>query len=408
MWPTGRIAAVSYSFTVVAAVALVAAVLSFPVRPEIGLPFSVAGIPPTTLGILLWTAVALVGSRTGSHEAGRGAVDAGIAPIIAAMALGGPSAAVWVAVVGTLEPRYLRGEIPWYGVLANQAMQVVAAVGGAVVYGIVDATFQGGSGEVSLLATACAAAVFCMLVFAMASLVVWARTGRAPAEAFAISLSAIRNWMVAETAIGWLGATCYASVWWSPFAVLVANIASAASLAAGQEGWLLRHHQLTGLPNARGLRERVAEVRRGSREGLCVFYIDLDGFKAVNDQFGHDAGDDVLVEVARRLEASRRDRDFVAHLHGDEFVLLAEQVADLAAAASIAARLGDAIEAPIIGGDAAIAVGASVGYELLTDPESLDEALRMADKRMAVAKCARAAAAGRVRRQAGAVTSESG
>jgi diguanylate cyclase (GGDEF)-like protein len=408
MWPTGRIAVVAYSSTAVAAVALVAAVLMWPVRSEIGLPFSVAGIPQPTLGILLWTAVALLSSGTRQREDGRGAVGAGIAPIIAAMALGGPSAAAWVALVGTLEPRDLRGEIPWYGLLANQAMQVIAAVAGGMVYGAVHDTFPNTPGEVSLPATVCAAAVFGALAFGMASLLVWARTGRPPAAAFAISLSAIRNLMVAEAAIGWLGATCYESVWWSPFAVLVATIATAASLAAGQEGWLLRHHQLTGLPNARGLRERIAEPRRGSREGLCVLYIDLDGFKAVNDQFGHDAGDEVLVQVAQRLEASRRERDFVAHLHGDEFVILAERVPDLDAAAFIAARLGDAIEAPIVRGDGVIAVGASIGYELLTDPESLDEALRMADKRMAVAKCARAAAAGRVRRQASAVASEGG
>jgi diguanylate cyclase (GGDEF)-like protein len=325
-------------------------------------------------------------------------VGAGIAPIFAAMALGGPSAAAWVAFVGTLEPRDLRGEIPWYGLLSNQAMQVIAAVAGGVVYGAVHDALPGGPGEVSLLATACAPAAFGVLTFALASLLVWARTGRPPDEAFAISLSAIRNLVVAEAAIGWLGAICYESVWWSPFAVLVANIATAASVVAGQEGWLVRHHQLTGLPNARGLRERVAELRRGAHEGLCVFYIDLDGFKTVNDQFGHDAGDAVLVEVAHRLDASKRDRDFVAHLHGDEFVVLAELVPDAAAATSIAARLRNAIEAPITRGNETVEVGASIGYELLPDPESLDEALRTADRQMSIAKEARAAAAGRVRR----------
>src|SRR5258708_20018384 len=83
------------------------------------------------------------------------------------------------------------------------------------------------------------------------------------------------------------------------------------------------HHALTGLPHRRYLSEwlttALAGARRSARQ-LCVLYFDLDGFKAVNDRFGHEAGDRVLEAAAARLQTTLRASDFVARLGGDEFV----------------------------------------------------------------------------------------
>jgi GGDEF domain-containing protein len=77
--------------------------------------------------------------------------------------------------------------------------------------------------------------------------------------------------------------------------------------------------ELTGLPN-----RRAFERERAARPGAVVTVIDLDGFKRVNDDFGHEAGDEILRHVARRLRASLRRGDFLARLGGDEFVILSD------------------------------------------------------------------------------------
>jgi len=109
---------------------------------------------------------------------------------------------------------------------------------------------------------------------------------------------------------------------------------------------LARVDTLTGLPNRRQFDERLAEAVGRSRrpEGyLALMFLDVDHFKAINDSFGHAAGDEVLREVARRLKATVRTTDIVARLGGDEFVILLEGVAD----ASELGRLGDKVVACI-------------------------------------------------------------
>ena len=126
------------------------------------------------------------------------------------------------------------------------------------------------------------------------------------------------------------------------------------------------HDELTGLPNRRLLVERLADAlaragRSGARVGLL--YLDLDGFKGVNDTYGHGAGDDVLVETARRLACGVRSVDTVARLGGDEFVVLVEDVAarDLHA---LAERLAGGLRAPMRLRNAELVVSASIGGTL--------------------------------------------
>lgn len=134
---------------------------------------------------------------------------------------------------------------------------------------------------------------------------------------------------------------------------------------------LAKHDALTGLANRLLLRERFqdasqAALRTGTR--LAVHFIDLDGFKPVNDGYGHPAGDAVLAEVARRLESSLRAEDTVARLGGDEFVILQADVAHCSEAEMLARRVIRALSAPYpISDDISVQLSASVGIAVAPD-----------------------------------------
>ncbi|MEV1079469.1 diguanylate cyclase CdgB [Streptomyces sp. NPDC050211] len=123
-------------------------------------------------------------------------------------------------------------------------------------------------------------------------------------------------------------------------------------------------------------------------KGLAVLFCDLDGFKSINDRFGHNAGDAVLIEVARRLSRGVRDGDTVARLGGDEFVVLADGLGR-ADAADLAARLRSEIIQPIRVDGRAMRVGASFGIGWAHCGMTADEVLKSADERMYVEKRSR-------------------
>ena len=138
------------------------------------------------------------------------------------------------------------------------------------------------------------------------------------------------------------------------------------------------HDPLTGLPNRTLFLDRLARAlaRLERHPGLVgVFFLDLDGFKAVNDTFGHAAGDDVLVSVARRVEDVLRPSDTVARYGGDEFTILCEEVSVRDDALRIAGRIGLAVADPVWVGGSEIAVSASVGIALTDEPLQRPEAL---------------------------------
>ncbi|WP_030344941.1 diguanylate cyclase CdgB [Streptomyces californicus] len=131
-------------------------------------------------------------------------------------------------------------------------------------------------------------------------------------------------------------------------------------------------------------------------KGLAVLFCDLDGFKSINDRFGHHTGDAVLIEVARRLSTCVRDGDTVARLGGDEFVVLADGLG-AADAADLAVRLRNAIIPPIRVDGRAVRVGASFGIGWAECGMTVEEVLRSADQRMYVEKRSRS----KVHRRAG-------
>ncbi len=150
-----------------------------------------------------------------------------------------------------------------------------------------------------------------------------------------------------------------------------------------------RHDVLTGLPNRALVLERLtAMLSRAERHGgvVAVLFIDLDGFKRVNDTQGHQAGDQLLLDVAQRLRDAARAHDLVGRLGGDEFVVIAD-VATADDLPGLSARLVEALDDPFpITGGAAVRVSASVGVAADDGGRPAEELLRMADGAMYVAK----------------------
>jgi diguanylate cyclase (GGDEF)-like protein len=153
---------------------------------------------------------------------------------------------------------------------------------------------------------------------------------------------------------------------------------------------LAAHDTLTGLPNRLLLVDRLHQaVARAARNlsALAVLFCDLDGFKAVNDDHGHEAGDHVLVEVAQRLRRSVRPADTVARFGGDEFVVLCEELADADAARSLADRMLAALEGPFALDGSEVSLSSSIGIAFAPAPgPAPEDLLRAADRAMYQAK----------------------
>jgi diguanylate cyclase (GGDEF)-like protein len=134
------------------------------------------------------------------------------------------------------------------------------------------------------------------------------------------------------------------------------------------------HDPLTGLANRTLFRDRAQQaLARSERSGggIGLLFLDLDNFKHVNDAHGHAAGDEVLVELAGRLQAAVRPADTVARLGGDEFVVLCEQI-DRQTAVALGERLQEAIRLPVTIGGTVHDLSASIGIALgLTDADVL-------------------------------------
>ncbi|CAG9214401.1 PAS domain S-box-containing protein/diguanylate cyclase (GGDEF)-like protein [Paraburkholderia tropica] len=144
---------------------------------------------------------------------------------------------------------------------------------------------------------------------------------------------------------------------------------------------------LTGLANRRALEEELAAARLGACR-FAVFFVDLDGLKGINDRFGHDAGDALLREAARRLAATVRAGDFVSRLGGDEFVVVSRGVADAQAAGRIAQSICHALARPFVTGGMRVEASASVGVAI-REPAGAGSALgALGDDLLAVADSA--------------------
>jgi diguanylate cyclase (GGDEF)-like protein/PAS domain S-box-containing protein len=153
------------------------------------------------------------------------------------------------------------------------------------------------------------------------------------------------------------------------------------------------HDALTGVVNRRVVRQRLEALAdataNGTRGHTAVLYIDLDHFKPVNDELGHQVGDRVLAEVAERLRSALRPGDTVARVGGDEFVVLCERLGRHQDAERVASRLLDVIHRPIVAGDHIqqdVSLGASIGVAGMRYAEAGEALLGRAEAAMRAAK----------------------
>ncbi len=148
--------------------------------------------------------------------------------------------------------------------------------------------------------------------------------------------------------------------------------------------------ELTGLPNRRLLSDRLSQsLARARRESskLALLYIDLDGFKLVNDSFGHAAGDILLTEVSRRFKSRLRESDTLARLGGDEFTVILNRIRSKEDAEEAARSLLDSLGEPFLIEGREATIGASVGISVFPEHGlANDDLLQQADSAMYVAK----------------------
>ena len=168
-----------------------------------------------------------------------------------------------------------------------------------------------------------------------------------------------------------------------------------AELAGTQAGerqarHLAAHDALTSLPNRSRFCERLAQAlgpQRPAHGRVAVLYIDLDGFKPINDEHGHAVGDEVLRIVAMRMTRAVRADDMVSRLGGDEFACLVTDRLDRAQLTRLAGKLFDAIAAPLTLGELRMAVSPSIGIAVCPeDGDAAADLLRLADAAMYCAK----------------------
>lgn len=157
--------------------------------------------------------------------------------------------------------------------------------------------------------------------------------------------------------------------------------------------FLAHYDILTHLPNRSMWTDRAQAAlfaaRRHPRDVLAVMFLDLDQFKTVNDSLGHGVGDQLLAEVARRLQSCLRSDDVLARQGGDEFVLLLPRLARAEDAGEVARKLLQALEAPMLLGGHELSVSASIGIALYpADGDDVDTLLKHADIAMYSAKAA--------------------
>ncbi len=149
-----------------------------------------------------------------------------------------------------------------------------------------------------------------------------------------------------------------------------------------------RHDSLTGLPNRAAIFEKLdAAIEKVRPEApLAVYFVDLDGLKALNDTLGHDVADEMIREVAQRLLGTVRENDFVGRFGGDEFIVVAENIIDSVQAGQMGERLLGAIAQPLPGLGARV-ITASIGVALIrTSGIEAREAIRRSDSAMYEAK----------------------
>ena len=156
---------------------------------------------------------------------------------------------------------------------------------------------------------------------------------------------------------------------------------------------IAHYDALTGLPNRILLADRLEQAMRQARRDavrVAVVYLDLDGFKAINDKHGHASGDELLVSLAKRMQQTLREGDTIARIGGDEFVVILPELPDIEASLPLFERVLRAAAEPVKSGVNTLRVSASMGITYYPQQEELeaDQLMRQADQAMYQAKLA--------------------
>ena len=150
--------------------------------------------------------------------------------------------------------------------------------------------------------------------------------------------------------------------------------------------FLANHDELTGLPSLRLGKDRLEQAILASirhKLTMALMFVDLDGFKQINDQYGHKAGDNVLKEVSQRMICATRITDTIARVGGDEFMVILTNVKQPEAVSRVATKILNCIKEPYLFKDAELIIGASIGIVLCPDQgQTSGVLLRKADKAM--------------------------
>ena len=221
--------------------------------------------------------------------------------------------------------------------------------------------------------------IMCIPVFIVSFLVV-------PWGGIVVSVAVISGIVIfGNASVSYLSLFVLASV-----TVIVYLISKSLDSAHRENRYRALHDDLTGLPNRALFADRLQQaIDRSNRDQTlrAVLFLDLDHFKVVNDSLGHKSGDELLITVARRLQACLRPGDTAARLGGDEFTVLLDGISDIGDAIRVSERIAEALEEPIELGWRQVFISVSAGIALMEDgSQRPDTLLRNADVAMYEAK----------------------